>query len=189
MGRSQGHKVARSQGQQIGRVIGIGLVCMSLCATAGCESLQRKFTRKPKHPAERPTPIIHFEDYSKAMTPLDRYRKHALLFEHWNSQLIDALTEKPSSFKRVRHSSGEAMGELEVLHQLLDEEAAKQLEPIVVKRRRLDERLQDGTYMPGEMMAIQRMLERQARRIKGEFFWRKVEDRLRGDQPGDAEGL
>lgn len=160
-------------------------VCCLVSAGTGCEALQRKFTRKPKTPTARPVPIAQFQDYSKAMTPMERYRKHYLIFGYWNAQLLDALAERPVSAKRVDRLSTEAFVELETMQRLLSAEAAQRLEPIVTERLRLNRRLHDRRYLPGEMDAIRWTLEVQTRRINREFFWRDVEDHL---APDDAQG-
>ena len=66
-------------------------------ALSGCESLREKFIRKPKGPTERPQAIFRFLDYTKIITPVDRYRKHAMLFDYWTADLANAIApELPS---------------------------------------------------------------------------------------------
>lgn len=161
-------------------------MCCVLCAVPGCESLQRKFTRKPRHPAERPTPIINFQDYTQAMTPLDRYRKHYLMFEYYNDELIAAFEEDTVSAKRVRRMSGESLNELKTLQTLLDDSVVGRLGAVIEERARLNQRLQRGQYLPSEQSSIRRILESQTRRINREFFWRDVEDHLKGQPASDA---
>ncbi len=186
---SSTRSAAKRHARPVARIIGLGLVCAGLAASMGCETLQRKFTRKPKHPAARPTPIIHFEDYTKAMTPLDRYRKHYLIFEYWNGELIRAFREQPARAKKVRKTSSEALKELEILHRLLNDDVAVRFEQIFTERAQLDAQLQSGKYFPGEGGSIRRRLQAQMRQINREFYWRKVEDQLKHEYPSDAEGF
>jgi len=146
---------------------------------AGCEALQKKLTRKPKHPKAAPTPVIQFQDYSRAMTPLDRYRKHYLIFDYWNSKLLDALQSRPLNPKRYRRASSDALGELQTLHGLLTEELATRLAPLIEDRTELDARLQRGGVSDSQVPPLQRDLEAQTRRFQREFFWRKVQDQLK----------
>src|SRR3989338_8735827 len=78
--------------------------CVLSAALTGCESLQRKLIRKPKN-RPKPTPIVTFTDYTRTMTPLDRYRKHAVIFEYWNGELVKALEDtvpnQPVNQKRL----------------------------------------------------------------------------------------
>ncbi len=159
-----------------------------LCAVTGCESLQKKFTRVPKHPVGRPSPIVQFQDYTKAMTPMDRYRKHYALFDYWNSELLNALSgggsgavmsQSTMNFKRVKRASADALQELRVLARLLDPERAAKATFLVEERERWDAQLQqDNTSFSG-LDRIRRGLEQQSTKIHREFVWRKIEDHLK----------
>ena len=145
---------------------------------AGCESFERKFIRKSKRKTTI-SPIIRFEDYTKAVTPLDRYRKHSLLFDYWNDDLMSALQRRPFNAKRCRRASTEALAELEILKSLLTEDVAVRLEPLVQERARIHRQLVTGTFSANQADATGRILETQKRRFNREFFWRDVEDRLK----------
>ncbi|MBI3320642.1 MAG: hypothetical protein HYZ91_00035 [Candidatus Omnitrophica bacterium] len=162
-------------------------------STVGCESLQRKFTRKPKDPTAAPSPILTFQDYTQAMTPLDRYRKHFLMFDYWNEDLMVALQETtPNSAvnpKRLKRSSGESLAELRTLKALLVEEVGARLEPLIEERATIDRQLQRGDFSATELHRLSRTLEAQTRRIHRDFYWRDVEDHLNGkEQPPSDVG-
>jgi hypothetical protein len=175
------HKRAISNQQSAISVGWVWLIagCWLLMAAAGCEALQRKFTRKPKHPAPRPNPIIQFHDYTQAMTPLDRYQKHYMLFDYWNSQLLAALESSPLNPKRYTRASTEALGELEQLKGLATEEAAARFDPLLEERAKLDHELQRGTFSDIQARTILSALERQTRQIHRELFWRDMQDHLK----------
>ena len=145
---------------------------------SGCEALQRKLTRKPKHPAARPTPIIQFKDYTGAMTPLERYQKHYMMFDYWNAQLLSALDEQTPNTKRLKHNSKESLGELETLQGLMADDLAQRLESIVQERRSIDQAFQRGTFNPSRRDSVKRILETETRLIRRDFDWRGVEDHL-----------
>jgi len=149
----------------------------------GCEALQRKFTRKPKRPAPTPSPIISFQDYSRTMTPLDRYRKHYMMFDYWNAALIESLQSSPSNPKRFKRASAEALAELETMRDLLSQEPAARLLPLVEARAQLDRQLQQGTFNVAQALVTIRTLEAQTRQISRDFFWRDVEDHLKDARP------
>ncbi len=144
----------------------------------GCESFQRKFTRKSK-PQAPTNPIINFQDYTQAMTPLDRYRKHYLIFDYWNEALIDALKESSPNPKLFKRASAEALGELQTLKELLTDDVAARLEPIIAERSRLNEELHSSGFNPSQATILSHQLEAQARQIKRDFFWRDVEEHLK----------
>ena len=146
---------------------------------SGCESLQRKFTRRSKQQKPPPTPIINFQDYSKAMTPLDRYRKHCLIFDYWNDDLLQALQGRPLNPKRVHRASTESLAELEVMQQLVADDVAQRMAPLFEERAALNRQLQGGPLNDTQASTLQRSIERQARHIDREFFWRDVQDQLK----------
>ncbi len=160
---------------------------LPVAGVTGCESLQRKFTRKPKHAPPRPSPIIVFQDYSRAMTPLDRYRKHSMMFDYWNDELIDALQSRPLNAKRYKHASSEALNELRTLHELLIEEVAARLSPLIDERMSIDRQLQSPAFGSSEIGMVWRRLERQTRTIEREFSWRDVEDTLKRESPQSSD--
>ena len=153
--------------------------CLSLVAAlSGCESLQRKLTRKKK-PQPPPTPITIFQDYSAAMTPLDRYRKHYAIFDYWNAGLLDALQARVPNPKRIKLASTEALGELETMKGLLLDEVAARLDPLLKAQAEIHRELLNSGFEVSRSDAIKRRLESQTRAIHREFFWRKVQDQLK----------
>ena len=164
----------------------VPLVACSLWLAAGltgCESLQRKFTRKPKHATAAPSPIISFQDYSRAMTPLDRYRKHYMMFDYWNEGLIEALQSNPINPKRFKRSSSEALEELKTMSNLVVDDVAARLAPLIEERAKIDRDLQRAGFNTSQANVLGRTLEAQTRQIHREFFWRDVEDHLKPQGP------
>ncbi|MBI3997212.1 MAG: hypothetical protein HY352_06090 [Candidatus Omnitrophica bacterium] len=162
----------------------LSAVCCVLCAgLTGCESFQRKFTRKSKIPKPPPTPIINFEDYTRAMTPLDRYRKHYMLFDYWNTELIDTLAASPLNPKRFKRASTDALEELKTLRTLVSDEIAARLTPLIEERAKIDDRLQREAFSPTLVHGLRHTLEVQQREVRRHFFWRDVQDQLK-PQPG-----
>ena len=154
-------------------------ICVGLAfAGTGCESLQKKLIRKKKN-VERPSPVINFLDYTHAMTPLDRYRKHYVLFDYWNGELLDALGQSSMNPKRAERASAEALQELQILQQLVQDELASRVTPAIEERTRIDRELKGRLYAPSQLIFMRRTLDTQTRQLYRELFWRKVEDRLR----------
>ena len=148
----------------------------------GCESLQRKFTRKPKHPTPPPSPVVKFLDYTRAMTPMDRYRKHYLIFEYWNGELLTALQDKPMNSKRIKHASQESLAELQVLQGLVTDEAAARMAPIIQGRAKVHRRLQGGAVQTVHAIMVMRDVDAQTRQLHREFYWRRMEDQFKPDE-------
>ena len=158
-------------------LVACSLLLVAVLST-GCESLQRKLTRKSNHPAPPPSPIIQFQDYTRTLTPLDRYRKHYLMFDYWNSELISALQGSSLNPKRVRRASMESLAELNTMKGLLADDVAARLAPVIEERAKIDHRLQSGSFGAAEASPVWRALEFQTRQVNREFFWRDVEEHL-----------
>ena len=113
------------------------------------------------------------------MTPVDRYRKHYLMFGYWNDELLATLQDVHPSPKRLKRSSTEALEELTTLRGLLSEEKAAVLGRFVEERVTLNEQLQGGDINQLRANILRRELESQTRQIQRDFFWRDVEDHLK----------
>ncbi|MBI3083003.1 MAG: hypothetical protein HYY90_01360 [Candidatus Omnitrophica bacterium] len=113
------------------------------------------------------------------MTPLDRYRKHYLIFQYWDGELLEAFQSHLPNPKRLKRASSESLGELQVLQGLVTDDVAVRLSPLIEERARIDEELQQGATGFSRASALQRVIEAQSRRIHREFFWRDVEDHLK----------
>jgi hypothetical protein len=154
----------------------------------GCESLQKKFTRKPKTPVERPQPVVSFRNYMEGATPMDRYRKHYAMFAYWNDQLITELQQpRDMNPKRVQRASEETLQELRILSELLREDAAAELQPMIEERARLDQHLQGSMTGGTQLRNTARTLETQTRQITRRFDWRRVQDRLKPVEDARAD--
>ncbi len=156
-------------------------VCCLLVVGTGCEAMQKKFVRKRKTPLARPAPIVTFQDYTRSMTPLDRHRKHYVMFDYWNAELLGALEDRDFSVKRLRKCSSEALQELRILQGNLQDDLAAEVDPLIHERARLDQQIQQRLLMPSDLGTLRQRLEVQTRQIHRELSWRNVEDRLRQD--------
>ena len=116
------------------------------------------------------------------MTPLERYQKHYLIFGYWNDTLLAGLQERSLNPKRVLRASEESLHELEALRDLLNEEMAPRLEPLIAERRRVHQRLQSTTYSHENSLAVLRGLEQQTRLIHREWSWRDAQDHLKDER-------
>ena len=116
------------------------------------------------------------------MTPLDRYRKHYLMFDYWNDELIEALQGGTPNPKRFKRASEEALTELQTMKGLLIEEIAVRLDPLIEERAKIDRQLHHPGFTTTSTNAIGRILETQTRQIQREFFWRDVQEQLKPDE-------
>ncbi|MDP3769262.1 MAG: hypothetical protein Q8S13_14715 [Dehalococcoidia bacterium] len=141
--------------------------------------MQRKFVRKKKGEVEAPSPIITFEDYNRAIAPIDLYRKHYLMFEYWNTELQRELEGRVVNPKRVRLASEESLTELGALQRLLTEEAGAELAPVIEERRAVDRQLRDKGMNRYQGQIVKKTIDAHGRLMNGRFFWRSVKDQLK----------
>ena len=113
------------------------------------------------------------------MTPLDRYRKHYMMFDYWNGELVDALQSQSLNPKRYKQASSESLAELRTLQGLLAEAVGARMAPLLEERAKIDDQLQHGILTPVQAGGMARTLESQERQIHREFFWRDVEEHLK----------
>ena len=164
--------------------------CVSLVTgLTGCESFQRKFTRKPTTPGVKPSPVLYFEDYSQSMTPVDRYRKHYIIFEYWNGELIGAFGENNLNPKRLKRSSKDALDELRTMRRLLADDFGTGLDLLIDERASVDRQIQQDGVPASRASAVVRVLESQISRIHHEFYWRGIEEHLKPRAQGPAAAV
>ncbi len=154
----------------------------------GCESFQRKFVRKSATPKSAPSPIISFEDYSQSMTPVDRYRKHYIIFEYWNGELIGAINQSNPNPKRLKRASKDALDELRTMRRLVADEFGAGLDPLIDERASLDRQIQQDSAPASRASSMVRTLESQMSRIHHEFYWRNIEEHLKPKAQSPAVG-
>ena len=153
--------------------------CLLLTVLVGCESLERKFTRKPKNAPPPPSPVTQFQDYTRSLTPLDRYRKHYMIFDYWSEELISELRSSSMNQKRLARASAESLGELRVMQGLLREDKAASLVQALDEREAIDRQIQGGGVGALQAATTLRALESQSRLMHRDFFWRDVQDQLK----------
>lgn len=169
------------------RKVALFVILIAMISNSGCESFQRKFTRRPKQAPKPPTPVIAFQDYSGAMTPLERYRKHYVMFDYWNQDLIDALQARSPNPKRYCRSSEEAIIELKTMQSLLLDASAQSLGPLIEKREKTNQQIQSQEYRDQAQVGITvRQVELQTRDIHRQFFWRDIQEQLKAGAAADA---
>ena len=153
----------------------------------GCDSLQRKFIRKPKN-VTPPTPIVHFKPYEPTQSAEELYKHHLMLWEFWNGELVGGFGV---SEKKIQHASKETLAELLELQRFLPEPKAQQLQKLIDEHRQLDARIQSGYLNDATEQTLKRHFEYQQRAVTRDFSWRDVKDLARipdrdAPPPGDS---
>jgi hypothetical protein len=158
-------------------------------AAAGCsEAMQKKFIRQKK--AEpRPSPITQFDDYRQSLTPVDQYRKHYMMFEYWNAQLLDSLVSTSGNAKRVQRASSEALHELRQLVAMVQGPLAAQVQSLLAQREQLDRQLRDSIEDQSQLSLLRQRVELSQRKIHRLMAVSKVEELLKTAASPPDDGL
>lgn len=113
------------------QIIGLSTTCCLLFTLIGCAAFVRKFTRKPKGELEKEEPVIQPEVYPDLAAAKDElYKDYSTFWEGWADQLMEFLNEK-ANFKKQKECAYEALDNLTKMRELLNEEKAKSLEPLI----------------------------------------------------------
>ena len=154
-------------------------VCCLLCAVllTGCESLRRKFVRKPKKPP-RVVSLSTTKSYAIYRTPLESYEQHYLQWTFWNAELLTGLED--ANRLKVAHAAQESAAELRKLQALLEEPQAQQLARLIAENEACAKQVQASRSLSMSEAASWRIrFERQQRLMHREFLGKKVADVLK----------
>jgi hypothetical protein len=131
-------------------VIAYVLVCI-LCL-AGCESLQKKFTRKKKMTGPKEEMVIVPRDYEANPLPSDvRYKQYFVYWKSWNQELVTAINDQ-APFKKIVSCVEQAKTNLTKMVTLLKEEKAKELEVYLNQTEVLRLQIENAKTLPSSYM-------------------------------------
>lgn len=142
---------------------------------AGCDAVQRKFTRKKKE-VKRPR-IYQLKKYDIKPSP-ELYEKHFAYYTSWSSEIRDRLGD---NHKKDVRCIEELIGQLGDMQNLLVDEKAEELEKHVAQYQSVRDdivRERIDRYNFSQPMMI---LEREDRAIKRDFCISRVRNYIRKD--------
>ena len=125
-----------------------GLFVCSIIGLCGCESVAKKFSRKPK-PQDKPVAnmIVVPENYPASQeSKEERYRRFFLYWSSWHSELIDALSESRPNIKKQRSCAEEAIRNLESIKSMLAENKRVKIDGYILSMRALDRNVSGDLY-------------------------------------------
>jgi len=157
------------------------LTALLLLQLTGCETVQRKFTRKkekPKHVAS----AIFFEegDYQKKFSNDYYYKTHYTLWRTWHDDLLDNLT---GNEKKMNRAAEESIGNLQQMQQYLNPEKSAELGVILNDLKDVIGRIRAGSGSRSSQTGPFRTeLERIRRAVGNDFYYDKIKDSLLADK-------
>ena len=152
----------------------LALCIVVCCAASGCESLGKKFVRKPKTPKQVEM-VLEPQEYGGRAPSIELYDQYFLYWKSWQDEFIDSLSG--TSRKRQLDTAAEALKNLGEMRKLLVEPAAKQLDVYIAQFEALKKEVAVDAYQTRTVVYMERA-EKIGRMIKSDFSKGQVKDKL-----------
>lgn len=147
---------------------------------SGCATVQKKFTRKKKEPAYKPSAVyIEEGPYQKKYSNDYYYKTHYTFWSSWHSEMLNQLN---GNRKRLARAAQETIGHLTEMNQYLQPEKQAELKPYYDSMSQICKRLGGGTFSDSEKGGIRTELERMKRIISSNFYYDKIKASLVSDK-------
>lgn len=150
-------------------------VAFACVALAGCESLAKKFVRKPKEPAKPKDVLLEPQEYAPEGDRAVLYEQSYLYWKSWHDEFITALGG-PSA-RRQADTVNEALKSLAEMRKLLDEQSRLKLEGYSARLEKIrDEAAKDIYHAKTSSFAAE--AEKLRRLIMSDFSPGSVKEHL-----------
>src|SRR3989338_1716433 len=163
------------------RWVGVGMVLVLVAGTTGCETMKRKFIRKPKV-VKAPEPIFALEQtYRPEFPPEVRYGAH---FAYWKAAHDDLLSglETATRMRRER-AARQAIKELKGMQALLEGPTADGLGQAIAEMERLAQRLEDSVLDSHRLAVLRTTIEALYRKIDKTYDLHRARASLKSEAP------
>jgi hypothetical protein len=150
------------------KLLYIMLICAMALSLAGCDALQRKFTRKKK--AVKMPRIYQTKKYVKKPTP-ELYQKHYTYWMTWQSEILSKLGRNKRKDARCME---EIIGQLQDMQNLLVPEKGDELTPHIERLSKVRDTIVKEEMSKSNETYVRMTLEREDRFVKREFSLNKV---------------
>lgn len=148
------------------------IVCIAF-GLAGCDAVQKKFTRKKK--VVKKPKIYQVKRYEKKPTP-ELYNKHYVYWETWSGELIELLGK---NHKKDVRCIEEMVGQLKDMQNILVPEKGAQLQKHIDAAQEVKTIIDRGDMSFAVQGSVRSTLEREDRAIKRDFITSKVKNDLK----------
>jgi len=153
-------------------------VLIFVFASSGCETVARKFVRKPKTEDKKTEDVVFApQEYkSGSFSKEELYRQYFLYWRTWQDELINSL-ESPESRKKQMLSLNEAVKNLENIKGLVNPENAAKLDSFIARLRLLRAAIAKDIYSQNSAHN-RRQAELIKRGILRDFAFNKIKDNI-----------
>lgn len=174
------HQSIRAPEHQKTGVLVTGVLVL-LFFVCGCETLHRKFVRKPKK-SSQPL-IVGVKEYDNFQySSEDMYRQHFAYWQAYQDEAIVALQGNlinPTNYKRVAISAGNANKELDSMKELLSSEMADRLSEFISQQHQAIAFIDSGIPSYTQIISFRKIFEKNSRIIEREFSFEKMQSHIR----------
>lgn len=158
------------------RIISAALILSLTIGTTGCETIQRKFTRKKKRKIL--TPRFYQEGLEDTRSNLELYIMHYTYWKTWQDELI---TNSGKNAKRDTMASNELIGHLNDMKRYLVEEKSKELDSYLEQIKKIINEISKGGLTTMRLELHKQRLGNIKGRIMRKFYYKKIKDYIKPD--------
>ncbi|MFH0771297.1 MAG: hypothetical protein V1933_01605 [Candidatus Omnitrophota bacterium] len=166
--------------ESLKRCLSLAVVCSLVFAGSGCETLKRKFIRKPKN-SKKTSPVLVPQDYKGIYPNSVLYSNHFIYWRVSTEDLIDCLTHGLSN-KRQIEDVNVAIQNLEIMRSLLNSPKKEQLSSYIKFFEDTGKKLKEGQPNDIRSCRIKSDLESRRRVIMREFSSKEVKSFILKDE-------
>lgn len=145
---------------------------------SGCQSLQKKFIRKPKDEPKAEEPLLMPQAYNIADNKETLYKNYFVYWRSFQDELIAAL-EANLSAKKQASCADFAVTNLEKLREFLNEEKQAVLDPYLAELKSLRGKIKESDLAGAKLGIVKHKLSVNRRNIIHNFMYSKVKDDLK----------
>ena len=146
---------------------------------SGCETLPKKFIRKKKEPAYKPSAVYLDEGrYEKQFSNEYYYKTHFTFWRTWHDDMLDNLT---GNAKKLQRTAQEAYSHLEQMRNYLKPAKQAQLTPLVDEMAGYRKKIEQSAFSRSEATSMRTDLQRLGRLVSNDFYYDKVKSDVLAD--------
>lgn len=150
-----------------------------LISMTGCQSLARKFIRKPKGEPKKEEPIFQPQEYPQMPQEMGQlYKDYFLFWESWADELLSYLSKDANS-KKQKECAAQALDNLTKMQSLLSEEKAKAILPRVSEFTAVKEEIFSSSLNSASLFSLRNKIERIKSRVRREFIYNKIQNDIK----------
>lgn len=163
------------------RWISLVLMAAMLISATGCETMRKKFTRKPKN-VKPPEPIFTLDqEYRPEFPPEIRYQAHFAYWKAAHDDLIEGLTTGTRA--RRERAVHNAIKELKIMQALVQGPQAEEMGRTIEELELLKQRLQDPVLDAPRLSVLRGSIEALRRHIDKRYDYRHMKANLKSETP------